>query len=662
MYSPETVHRYPRILTLAIEGISFLIVALSAFNLAITLLRFAWDTIGLDRTLFERIPFLSVVVAWINGPLDRPLIDTFSSLLAPLGWMALALLVVLLLRNAFPMVRSSSRGLLVEFAGDWLPIPWDRLEAIKVTSDVAGERFVLLAQASAPALTGWHRGYSLIYRLSGRRGFWVTSNISEFDALVRTILEETERSARVGGQAKPLRLEEQAASPLFRFLLGPASFFSQRGPAEVAADAAVDPASAVLSGGPMRGNYPLRITALLNWGIIIFVVLVLWQYLFFWVRFLALEIPALRSIPPFSWPFSEAAYSELASAFRTTGVPFFGVAGRADLPAPWWLLVAAHLLLLVALGVVLLLRGLLPALEARPEGLALRPLFSQRWWLLPWNQVIAIKATEFSEQSQVLLIQARGSKLPNSSRFASLIYDGSFAPGILVTSALSNFQPLIQRVLLEVTSAQAQRQQQPDEPPLLQQESPSWMLLLAFKAGVALDQLVALFRDDAVSRTVQTPALLRAAGPMLWLALPPVLLLLIEKVLLGGTPPSLGITFQALLLWLIGMLEWPLVCLLAMVLDDTTGGGEEGYRAFYIYPRSQLPRLFALLAALLLVLAGVPLLPLLVWLGAIVWSFLLAAGLWEALYGWKGSQALLGGLIPVVWQMLVLLVYLLVQR
>ena len=60
-------------------------------------------------------------------------------------------------------------------------------------------------------------------------------------------------------------------------------------------------------------------------------------------------------------------------------------------------------------------------------------------------------------------------------------------------------------------------------------------------------------------------------------------------------------------------------------------------------------------------LLGVPALPVLLWLAAIGWSFVLAAGLWSALYDWRGSQLLLGGVAPVVFQLLVLLAYLFVR-
>ncbi len=58
---------------------------------------------------------------------------------------------------------------------------------------------------------------------------------------------------------------------------------------------------------------------------------------------------------------------------------------------------------------------------------------------------------------------------------------------------------------------------------------------------------------------------------------------------------------------------------------------------------------------------SVPSLPSLLWLAAIGWSFVLAAGLWGALYDWKGGQLLAGGLVPVAFQLLLLVGYLVVR-
>ena len=631
----EQVHRYPRWLRWPIELLCTLAVVVAAVRFGRDLLRYLWDTRGIDATLFPRIPFLPEIVLAINGvrgSADRERIDSLAQLLPALGWLALALLFALLLRNGLPTVRTSPRGILVEFAGDWLPVPWESLHSIKVTEDLAAERFVLLAETAGGPLTGWHRFYSLIYRFGFRRGFLITSAISDFDGLIKTLLSESDRVARVLENVRPARLQEEASSPLFRFLLGPASFFSRRTKTETEAPAPVTPV--VASGNTVHGTYPRRITAIFTWGAGLLAALLLLRYITYWLKFLALAIPSLRPLPVFNW------------------------LDLRQLPAPWWLLVAAHLLVLIMLAIIAALRNLLPELQARGEGLAVR--YFNRWVVLPWSRVSAIKVTEFSEESQIVLVQTTGG-LPPAARLSSLIYDGSLAPGVLITSALSNFEPLMQRMVLEVTRSQSERTA-PVDSPILQSEARSLLLLLSFRAGQTIDRLVEESRADEETKELKPAYLLRAAGPMFWLALPPPLLMICDRAIQQAILPDGRLIVGAIVLFLLSLLEWPLVCLVSLALDETTGGGEEGNRAFYLYPLIQLPRLLPLAGALVMVLLGVPVLPVLFWIGAIAWSFLLAAGLWEALYDWRGGQLLAGGLVPVTFQLLILLAYLVVLR
>lgn len=630
----EQIHRYPRWLSVPIELICTLAVVATLAQFGRDLLRFLWDTRGIDAALFRRIPFLPEIVLAINGvrgSADRERIDILTQLLPSLAWLALALLLALLLRNSLPTVRTSPRGILVEFAGGWLPIPWETLHSIKVTEDLAAERFVLLAETTGGQLTGWHRFYSLIYRLGFRRGFLIISAISDFDGLIKTLLSESDRVARVLENVKPTRLQEEASSPLFRFLLGPASFFSRRTKTEVGTHVVAPP---VASGNIVRGVYPRRITTIFTWGAGLLAMLLLLRYAILWLKFLAITFPALRPLPVFN---------------------------RLDLrqlPAPWWLLVAAHLLVLILLGVLVALRNLLPELEARDGGLAVR--YFQNWIVIPWSRICAIKVTEFSPESQIVLIQTTGGR-PISARLSSLIYDGSLAPGVLVTSASSNFELLLQRVILEVTRSQSERAM-PIESPILQSDARSLLLMMSFRAGTTIDRLVEESRADEETKQLTPARLLRAAGPMLWLALPPALLTFCERAIQQGILPDGRLLVGMIALFLLSLLEWPLVCLVSLALDEMTGGGEEGNRVFYLYPLVQLPRLLPLVAALIMVLLGVPFLPVLLWIGAIGWSFLLAAGLWEALYDWSGGQLLAGGLVPVVFQLLILLAYLVALR
>jgi hypothetical protein len=522
--------------------------------------------------------------------------------------------------------------MLIEFAGGWLPIPWESLQTIKVTEDLGAERFVLLAETAHGYLTGWHRFYSFFYRFGFRRGFLIISAINDFNGLIKTLLSESDRVARVLENVKPARLQEDASSPLFRFLLGPASFFSRRSKTEAAV-----PVGVVAAGGPVvHGTYPPRITRLLSWGAGVLTVLLALRYLTYWLKFLLIYFPGLVTLPIFN-------RLELLNLNNE---------------APWWLLVAAHLLLAVMLGVILALRNLLPELETRGNGLAVR--YFKQWVVIPWPSITAIKVTEFSEESQIVLIQT-SSKLPLAASLSSLIYDGSFTPGVLMTSALNTFEPLLQRIVLEISRYQGDQAKAADRP-IFQNEARSPFLLLSFRAGATIDQLVAEMREDEETKQLQPRRILGAIRPMFWLALPPALLMFFDRAVQQGILPDSSLLVGMLVLFLLSLLEWPLVCLISVILDEMSGGGEEGNRAFSLYPMTQLPRLLPLAAALLTVLLGIPLLPVLFWLGAIGWSFLLAAGLWEALYGWRSGQLLAGGLIPVFFQLLILLAYMIVLR
>ena len=631
----EQIHRYPRWLMGTIELLCTLAVVSALLRFGRDLLRYLWDTRGIDAALFARIPLLPEIVLTINGvkgSADRERIDTLVQMMPSLTWLALALLLAILLRNSLPTVRTSPRGMLVEFAGSWLPVPWESLHSIKVTEDLGAERFVLLAEATGGQLTGWHRFYSLLYRIGFRRGFLITSAISDFNGLIKTLLSESDRVARVLENVKPARLQEEASSPLFRFLLGPASFFSRRTKTEGTMAAAAAPAAA--TGAVVRGAYPGRITAIFTWGAGLLAALLLLRYVIYWLKFLALMIPSLRPLP------------------------IFNRLDLRQLPAPWWLLIAAHLLVLIMLGLLVALRNLLPALEARGDGLAVR--YFQHWIVVPWSRINAIKVTEFSPDSQIVLVQTSGSR-PVSARLSSLIYDGSLAPGVLITSALSNFEPLLQRVILEVTRNQSEGAA-PIESPIFQSEAHSPLLLMSFRAGATIDRLVAESREDESAKELAPRRLLRAAGPMFWLALPPALLLFCDRAIQQGILPNGALLAGMIALFLLSLLEWPLVCLVSLALDEMTGGGEEGNRVFYLYPMVQLPRILPLAGALLMVLLGVPFLPVLLWIVAIGWSFLLAAGLWGALYDWSGGQLLAGGLVPVFFQLLILLAYLITFR
>jgi hypothetical protein len=645
----EQIYRYPRWMRWPIELLCGIIVLVASTLAARDVLRYLWVRYGLESAMFDDVPFLPEAVAALGGGVTQRQVYKLPDLLPSLGWFALALLLTLLLRNSLPTVRTSARGILVEFAGDWLPIPWESFKAIKVTEDLSAERFVLLAETDRSHLTGWHWFYSLLYGFSFRPGFLIISAISNFDGLIKTLLSETDRVARVLQNVKPARLQEEASSPLFRFLLGPASFLSRRDKHELVDEDRLRP----VPGGPIPGFYPMRIKALFIWGTTLLAIIMLVRYAIYWLEFAVIVNPGLLNYPVFSW----------------LQVP------SARVAAPWWSLVAAHLMVIFTLSILIVLRHLLPELEARSEGLAVR--YFNSWYIVPWSRITTVKVTEFSEDSQVVLVKTNGG-LPASSRVNSLLYDSSLSTGVLITSALDTFEPLLQRVVQEVARYQSQPifeavtadgpkvqqrlQSDGGKSAVFQDQAYSPLLFTAFRAGSALDRQVEEIQEDEESKESNARRIIRSAGPMFWLALPTALLAFFDQAIQQGVLPDGRLIAGMILLFILSFLEWPLVAICTLVLDEMSGGGEEGYRPFYLYPITQLPRLLLLVAALVAVLLGIPGLPVLLWLGAIVWSFLLAAGLWEALYGWKGGPLFAGGLLPVVFQLLVLLAYLLALR
>ncbi|WP_129628604.1 hypothetical protein [Candidatus Oscillochloris fontis] len=656
MYQTESVHTYPRMLISAVAWLCTLLVVLTSAQVGFAFLRSFWGLYGQPADLITELPVLGSLVSWIaTDSYSSAQLTTFGPILIePLLLAALALFATLILRNAFPAVRTSSQGLLVEFAGSWLPIPWEHVLAVKVTEDHASEHFVLLVQTDKQHLTPWHRVYSLFYAhgMNWQPAFYITSSINDFDGLVQTMLSESERTSRASETAQPIQLQEDAQSPVFRLILSPKAFFSHK-PREGHADNSARPVVAASPlGSPSASVYPARITGLVKAAVSVLVIVTILRYLGVWAHVLALEFPALRWIPLFDWGGGDPAYRQLFQSYAESGVPFMGIPDRPDLPAPWWILVAAHLMLLFSIAVIFWVSHLFPALEVRGEGIAVYDWLRRRWRLVPWQRIHALKLTEISEESQVLLLQSRA--LPLSQSFTSLLYDGSVTPGVVITSAISNFQPMLEQSLGQIVALE-----EAGGPTILQQEARSTLLWHAMDGRGAREAMVSVVRSDPDTRTLRIPTLIPAAARMALIALPPALLIVLAG-LLGNVVPGWGILFAALGIWLLGMIEWPMITLASTLLDEKTGGGEDGYRAVPLYPTSQLPRLLPLIAALVVQIAGIVVLPVLAWIGAMVWTFWLARGFWEALYEWRDSQAILGGLLPIVWQLLVLIVYLVV--
>lgn len=646
----EHEYRYPRFITWPLELICGIIVGWNALNLARAGLLLLWKSYPLDPFILHRVPQFQELIDWLQKTGPRTI--TMRGLLPALVWLLAVLFATLVVRNAFPPVRFSIRGLLVWFGNDWAPIQWEGVRALRITEAPDGKRFVLLAQTDDKQLTPYHRLYSFLFRFGFARGVLISSAMSDGEGLLREILDEVKRRRKLGEKLE-IKVDEHAFSPLFSLLLSPTALFGRRRasntpvfqPVATAATmrsaaaltmpsmggsaALTNPApsavapQAAIGGETIAATYPQIVTLTLNALTVLIAGFAVWRYLEAWRIFLRYTFTSLAD------------------------VPFFDV--QVSVVSPWGLLIGAHVGLLLVGVVVLMLRHLFPDVAVDSNGIVFTALGrSQR---LAWEQVSFVKATDVRNEQHVILVEAEGKNLPWYYIMGSWLYDGGMGRGALIWPAMEPFEPLMQRLALELT-----RRQQPDQPLRLRDDAPGWLLMLAVRPADALDRLVLLHEQDTdMPQNLEMPAVLRAASRVAWCAAGPAVLLLIYWMMYKGLILSFQVPLMLILALLWGITEWPLASFLASSMDQVVGAGNKGYQGLYVYPTAQLPRLLPLLLAILLTLMGFPNLAMLAWVAGIAWSGLLTAGLWEALYGWRGMALLGGSFMTVFFQLLTFL-------
>lgn len=619
----ERIYAYRRRFTWPLELLSALLVAGATLKFGRVAFKLLMREHLVKALIQDQALWVRQAVDWLQrdaGPARTPI-----DLLSPLAFLLLALLITQFLRNMLPTIRTSERGMLVRWGGDWVPVAWNGMQAMRLTE--AGNRFAVLIETNDEQLTGWHRWYGLLYRGRWHRGFIVTSAMRGGEDFLREITGELTRMAKLGMQA-PITMDDGHPSLLFRLLMGGL----RRKPAAVKGVVARQPKTtsapaSVLPAAPdqIASIYRPWVTQAL-WAVAgLLGGLALWQYVRAVLNFGYYQFPRLRSV----------AFVE---RFAQVGVE-----------SPWGLLLSAHLGLLLVGGVIALLFHLFPTVAADGNGLSISVLGKTRQ--VPWSAVRAVKATPMRGDHHVVLIEAQRKALPWWWSIGSWVYEGGLGRGALLWPMARNFEPLMQRVALEVTRQPVGE----DDGPRLRDDAPGWLIMLMTQPAEAIDQLVRLEQEREEGSGLNWPRLLRLLPTMLWVAVMPALVFLSYRMLFRGAlgPQAVPLLMFALI-W--GVAEWPLISLIAKALDDMLGSGTKEYSGLFIYPIIQLPRLLPLAGALVLILLGFPLLAWVVWVVGIIWSAILTAGLWEALYGWRGSVLIAGAAPGVLAQLLTLLV------
>lgn len=291
-------------------------------------------------------------------------------------------------------------------------------------------------------------------------------------------------------------------------------------------------------------------------------------------------------------------------------------------------LVAALLPLLLALPLAQLVMTLLPGLTLGEQGLYLhggrRPRF------IPWEAIRGVYGTRLNADGRTFLF-LRTRKAPWYSRLYGLLLGAGAQPGILISSELEGFIPVMGYVLRALES-------RPFE------EAPPSALMRV--VGVPDSHFETLWPKGSANPLPVEQGIRRAAKEAVGVALAFPLVLLLAGLL------GMELRASALLLFLIGLAEWPVGSYWLVAVGELLNQPSSWREMLTLYPSTQLPRWIAALLTLLLVILGLStwsyLLPVIM---ALVWSTGLLRLLTAHLYESPPQQSWLGTALPLLYQL-----------
>lgn len=295
-------------------------------------------------------------------------------------------------------------------------------------------------------------------------------------------------------------------------------------------------------------------------------------------------------------------------------------------------LLAAHVSLLLAAWALTIAGDLLPDLALADDGLMVRRW--RRWAVVPWSTLRAVRAMHLGDERYLVLLQGKWTRLAAGPRLVSLLLGAGAAPGILLTSAIRDFMPFMERLYLETKAAVAE--------PVYDDDFYSLPAALVLKATDALDSLVEQAREDGWPLGLSAQAMAAVPAGLI------VVQLLI--LLLRG-----GAWWKPLVLAGLCGVEWAMGALYLYALTEVFQGRVEFREALLLYPLAQVPRALLALPMAMLAGAGLGFLAAIVGLAGVLWAVLLTALLVQRLYRLSSMlPAVPGALLQTFYQFLVL--------
>ena len=296
-------------------------------------------------------------------------------------------------------------------------------------------------------------------------------------------------------------------------------------------------------------------------------------------------------------------------------------------------LLAAHIGLALVAAALGLVYAFLPDLALADEGLAVRTLLG--WRVIPWQAITAVRIMTFAEsRRRLVLIQGHWARSALWSRLVSMCLGAGFEPGLLLTSAIRDFGPLMLRLYQEVKKSAPEAVF--DDHFL----SPSALIVLEPQPTLAL--AVEQAHDEGWPLVISAQIMGAVAGSL-------VLIQLLMLLLVGGA------WWKPLALAGLVALEWGIGTLYLYALTEVLATRVELGEAALLYPLPQIPRALLAIPMAMLICAGVPFLAAMLGLAGVIWSVVLTAMLVQQMYRQESIlPALAGGALQALYQFLVL--------
>jgi hypothetical protein len=296
-------------------------------------------------------------------------------------------------------------------------------------------------------------------------------------------------------------------------------------------------------------------------------------------------------------------------------------------------LVSAHLSLLLVAGAIAFLYDLLPDLALADDGLAVHRLLG--WRVVPWAAVKVVRIMTFDKPGRrLVLIQGKWTRWSPWPRLVSVCLGAGFEPGVLLTSAIRDFKPLMLRLYQEVSKAVPGA--------IFDDEFMSPSALILLEPTPTLSTLVTQVHGEGWPMAISAQAMIAVTAGQVLVQL---LILLLEG----------DLWWKPLAIVALCGLEWLIGSLYLYALAEIFPGQVELRQAALLYPLPQIPRAIVALPMAMLVAAGVPFLAAMLGLAGVLWAVILTALLVQRLYHLESIlPAAVGGTLQALFQFLIL--------